>query len=125
MEMLPPRFRSYQTNAELRDTLNYLHGFMSCHSGISFYLERTAGEAQGKKVNYRLHDKTVLTIRILKDGFRCELYDPLKSIVSGVLYETGQQFQKKGWRNCRFSPTPSDLEEVKRLIRSCLDLNSI
>jgi len=127
MDMLPKDFLNKQSKEEIRDALNFLHGYLSSFQNIELHFEDTDGLKYGQKVNYKLSGTTVLAIRVRKlkkPPFRCDVVDWNKSISLKELYEPGSQWKLGGWRCLDFSASDIELRKVRSLFRECIELNS-
>jgi hypothetical protein len=122
--MLPPAFLAAQARSDFRDVLNFIHGFVARSTDVALHLEASHGVEASKKLNYVHAGRPILVLWILSDRMRLELHDPVPTIQFPRLYESGQQFKKKGWRNYKFDPLSSpELADCLRLIEECIALH--
>ena len=127
MDMLPKDFLNKQTKEEIRDVLNYLHGYLSSFQNIELDFEDKAGSEKGQKVNYKLNDITIIAIWVrkrIKPPFRCDVVDKTKSISFEGLHERGEQWEKGWWRCLEFSTSDIELRKARNLFRECIEINS-
>lgn len=123
--MLPPSFLAAQERTEFRDVVNFIHGFVARTPHVLLHLEATDGVARARKINYTVRGKTILALWLLRTEFRLEVQDPARKLHSPNLFESGAQFETKGWRNYKFDPlNPNELTEALRLIEGCIALHA-